>query len=204
MASGPTKKATTKKTAAKKTATKSTSAKKATKKAAAKKAAANEPVTPTPAVEKKPVPNTEAPASEATPVKKAAKKATKKAASKKSASKKTAAKKAAGSLSPAVKQAADAPTTTSPAPRSSSVTTVICKVDVGYGNQLYIRGEGNGLNWDQGVLMENTAPDEWRWSSNQVEGELQFKVLLNDDVWHQGDNHVVLAGATISFEPSFD
>ncbi|MDP0499032.1 MAG: hypothetical protein Q7P63_02930 [Verrucomicrobiota bacterium JB022] len=188
MASEPTKKATTKKVAAKKTAVKKTAAKKATK-AATKAVSTNQPVTPVPAVEK-PAPVKEAPATAATPVKKTTKKAVRKSAAKKAST-------------PSVTQAADAPTTTSPAPRSGSVTTVVCKVDIGYGNQLYIRGEGNGLSWDQGVLMENCGADEWCWSSNQVEGELTFKVLLNDTEWQQGDDQIVLAGATISFSPSF-
>jgi hypothetical protein len=38
-------------------------------------------------------------------------------------------------------------------------TVIIAKFDVGHGNALYIRGDGNGLDWDKGVLMENAGDD---------------------------------------------
>ncbi|MFO7725368.1 MAG: hypothetical protein R6V45_07450 [Oceanipulchritudo sp.] len=126
-----------------------------------------------------------------TPVKK---KATTKIASKKVATRKTTARK-----TPARKAARREIETPQPI-----VTTVVAKVDAGFGNVLTIRGNSSGLTWDAGALMENTSADEWIWRSTSVTSELEFKVLLNDEVWSAGPNGVVFPGATVVFEPVFE
>jgi hypothetical protein len=82
-------------------------------------------------------------------------------------------------------------------------TTVIAKFDAGFGNHLAIRGNCSGLTWDSGAAMENVGSDEWVWSSTVVTSELEFKVLLNDEIWSTGSNGVVFPGATVVFQPSF-
>lgn len=160
-----------------KKAVKKVAAKKAVKKVAAKKAATKK------AVAKKVV--KKAPAKKAVkktvakaPAKKAVKKAVKKVAKKKVAKKATAKK-------------------------TKVVTTVIAKIDAGFGNEVYIRGNDSGLAWDAGVAMKNKSADEWVWSSDAVTSELEFKVLINDKNWSAGPNGVVFPGATVVFEPAF-
>ena len=169
------KKAVTKKKAAskKKTATKK---KAVTKKVATKKKVAS----------KKKVVAKKAPAKKV---------AAKKVAVKKVAVKKTVAKK------PAAKQAAPAKRRTTK--KQQIVTTIIAKVDAGFGNQVYLRGNSSGLTWDAGDLMENIGSDEWVWKSTSVTSEVEFKVLINDTVWSTGHNGVVFPGATVVFEPGF-
>lgn len=144
-----------------------------------------------------------APAKKATaaapaPAKKAVRKA---AAAPKKAVVKQPAKKAvkapARKTTSAVKKLAKLPA------RKSVTTTVIAKVDAGFGNAIYLRGNTSGLSWEQGTLMDCQKSDEWVWQSNAVTGPLEFKVLLNDQVWSSGPNGVVLPGATFIFEPSF-
>jgi len=127
--------------------------------------------------------------------KKAAKKAVKKAAPKKVATKKVAAKKA-------VKKAV---TKKGAKKKSAAKTTIVAKMDVGFGNRLYLRGEGSGsgLAWEQGVLMECEGDDTWIWESSSVQGAVNFKVLINDEVWSEGENYAIFPGATIVFEPMF-
>lgn len=125
---------------------------------------------------------------------------TKKAAAKKSAPTKTATKKVA------TKKVATARKATKKAARKQPepiVTTVIAKVDAGFGNTLTIRGNSSGLTWEAGALMENIGSDEWVWKSTSVTSELEFKVLLNDEVWSAGPNGVVFPGATVVFTPVF-
>lgn len=117
--------------------------------------------------------------------------ATKKVPAKKVAAKKTAAKTAAKT------------TTSRKVADKKPVTTVIAKLDVGFGNEIYIRGGEAGLSWDSGTLMSNTGTDEWIWKSPSVDRELEFKVLLNDTLWSTGANSVVFPGATVVFEPVF-
>ena len=125
-------------------------------------------------------------------VKKTAAKAVKKAVVKKKAAKKAARKVPARK---AAKKAAPS--------RKKETTTVIARIDAGFGNGVYLRGSGAGLSWDEGVPMENTGSDEWVWRSDEVGAELEFKVLINDQQWSVGPNGVVFPGATVVFEPTF-
>lgn len=150
---------------------------------------------------------------------KTAKTAVKKVAAKKVAARKTAnkvVKKVAVEKAAAKEPVAKKAVTKTPAKKAVKkvakkavrkkapiVTTVIAKIDAGFGNELYIRGNSSGLKWDAGVAMENKSTDEWVWTSTAVTSELEFKVLLNDTVWSTGPNGVVFPGATVVFEPGF-
>jgi len=127
-------------------------------------------------------------AASAAPAKKAVKKApVKKAAAKKTAVKKVAVKKVAKPAAKAVKP----------------LTTIVAKIDVGFGNSLSLRGEGAGLSWEKGIVMGCAASDEWVWSSDSVTAPIEFKVLINDEIWADGANGVVEPGDRIVIEPEF-
>lgn len=123
-----------------------------------------------------------------------AKKAVKKAPVKKAAVKKTAVKKVAAKK--AVRKAA-APATT-PAP----LTTIVAQIDVGWGNSLYLRGEGGGLSWEKGTLMD-WVDGAWSWSSTTAKSGVTFKFIINDETWATGDDLSVAAGGTSISAPSF-
>ncbi|MFW6352781.1 MAG: hypothetical protein ACOC3I_00145 [Verrucomicrobiota bacterium] len=143
----------------------------------------------------------------------AAKTAVKKAPAKRAVAKKAPTKKAAvpakkAAVAPAKKAAAAPKKSTAPkaAPKPalpSNLTTIVAKVDVGYGNALYLRGAGAGLSWEKGILMGCAGADEWVWSSEAVDGELEFKFLLNDERWADGPNAFVTAGERIVVLPQF-
>lgn len=82
-------------------------------------------------------------------------------------------------------------------------TKVTIKYDAGFPNQLYIRGKGANLSWDKGMLLKNTKPDEWVWETDASFNHCEFKILINDNQYEEGDNHLVTAGATIVFTPCF-
>jgi hypothetical protein len=84
-----------------------------------------------------------------------------------------------------------------------TITTVIAKVDVGYGNTLYIRGEGGGLSWDEGHPMQNAGSDEWYWSTIAPAEKLTFKFLINDQIWSTGEDLTATRGETVVAKPSF-
>lgn len=91
-----------------------------------------------------------------------------------------------------------------PAVVTKSQTVVVAKVDVGFGNSLYIRGQGAGLSWEKGILMENIGPDEWRWVTNKAASDgIIFKLLINDSTWACGDDFVVTIGSTSITRPEF-
>src|SRR5678809_950230 len=64
------------------------------------------------------------------------------------------------------------------------VTTIEAKIDIGFGNNLFVRGEGAGLSWDHGLPLTCVDGRTWRWSG-AVSDKLTFKLLLNDQVWAQ-------------------
>jgi len=134
-------------------------------------------------------------ATKKTTVKAASVAPTKKTATKKTATKKTATKKAAVKKTAAPKAAA--------ASTGSSKTTVIAQVDVGWGNSLYIRGEGGGLSWEKGILMDCNGDNEWVWSTATASKGLEFKLLVNDELWCDGENLCVKAGGTSISQPTF-
>lgn len=158
---------------------------KATKKVAAKKVVAKKVATKKVAA-KKPA------AKPAAPKKVAAKKAA-------PAAKKAPAKKAPAAAKPA---APKAPAKKAPA-KKLEATNIIARVDVGFGNSLYVRGSGAGLSWTKGVALDNVSPYEWSYKSTKAKGEVSFKFLINDEIWAEGENLTVAAGSTSISSPTF-
>jgi hypothetical protein len=98
------------------------------------------------------------------------------------------------------------PSVKTPGPVTSAsngeVTTIDVKLDVGYGNSLFLRGEGSGLNWEQGVPLACIDAKTWRWSQ-EVTTPVTFKVLINDQVWSAGNDWKVGPGQRIEVAPAF-
>lgn len=80
---------------------------------------------------------------------------------------------------------------------------VLVKYDVGFGNTLYIRGQGAGLNWQKGQIMKNLSRDEWVWETDLPLNQCEFKVLVNDKWYEAGDNHKLALGANFEYTPRF-
>jgi hypothetical protein len=92
-----------------------------------------------------------------------------------------------------------------PKPATANRTTPItveAKIDVGFGNALFVRGQGPGLSWERGVPMMCVDGKTWRWSTAGTE-KLTFKLLLNDAVWAQGADQVVAPGQRLETTPAF-
>ncbi len=114
----------------------------------------------------------------------AEKKPAKKVAVKKVATKKCAAKKGACAT-------------------KAKATRVIAKFNAGWGNQLFIRGLGGSLDWEKGIVMQNIGEDEWLWEQLVPCDSVSFKILLNDEVWADGEDLSVATGDTVICRPSF-
>lgn len=85
----------------------------------------------------------------------------------------------------------------------ASTTTLVAAIDIGFGNQLFVRGEGAGLSWDRGILLQNVAADKWQVSLQSNGSPLTFKFLVNDLTWCLGDDYVAQPGGTVSLAPIF-
>lgn len=80
--------------------------------------------------------------------------------------------------------------------------TIEARIDVGFGNALYLRGEGRGLSWTQGVPLTCVDGKIWKWTGETTE-RLKFKLLLNDQVWSQGEDLVAAPGQRLEISPAF-
>lgn len=89
------------------------------------------------------------------------------------------------------------------APREIPATIVSACVDVGFGNHLYLRGEGPGLSWDHGVAMDCVGSDAWTATVKGATDAVVFKVLINDETWCTGNDYVVQPGQTVTVNPTF-
>lgn len=113
---------------------------------------------------------------------------------------------------PAAKPVTAAPVTAVAAPEKAVVaspsarpvvTSVAAKIDVGFGNSLFIRGQGDGLSWDKGTPLQCVDASTWIWSTTGARGSVVFKLLINDELWSQGEDLVVQAGQKAEVEPVF-
>jgi len=83
------------------------------------------------------------------------------------------------------------------------VTTISANFDVGFGNALYVRGEGPGLSWENGLLMKCIAGDTWSVAVGESAKPFVFKFAINDEVWSGGDDYVAASGSSVTLTPVF-
>jgi hypothetical protein len=103
---------------------------------------------------------------------------------------------------PAARKAPVAPAVKKTAPKAV-VTTISAQIDVGFGNSLYLRGEGPGLSWEKGVVLQCVGDDRWSIALRESARPVVFKFLLNDQVWSTGEDFVAKSGVTTVFTPLF-
>lgn len=129
---------------------------------------------------------------------------------KKSAPKSAAAKPASKPAAKAPVPAAKAPAKKAavPAKKKSAAaeppaTFISANIDIGFGNHLTLRGEGPGLSWDKGLVMDNVGHSLWTAAIQGAKAPVTFKVLVNDLTWNTGADYVVEPGQSITVYPTF-
>jgi hypothetical protein len=85
----------------------------------------------------------------------------------------------------------------------SVATTIKACIDVGFGNALYVRGEGPGLSWDKGLLMQCVGQDQWQISLGESARPFLVKFLINDVTWSTGPDYTVPSGVSLTLAPQF-
>jgi hypothetical protein len=83
------------------------------------------------------------------------------------------------------------------------LTELAAKVDVGWGNALFLRGEGNGLSWEKGLPLVCTDNSTWSWTTLSAKANTVCKLLLNDKVWSCGPDLVLEPGKRLVVVPAF-
>jgi hypothetical protein len=89
-----------------------------------------------------------------------------------------------------------------PVVSAAAPITIEAKIDVGFGNNLFVRGQGGGLSWDRGLPLENVDSKTWRLTV-PAKDQVQFKLLINDTVWAKGEDLVVPPGKKVEVSPAF-
>jgi hypothetical protein len=96
-----------------------------------------------------------------------------------------------------------APVVIAPKPDTVVATTIVAQIDIGFGNILFVRGDGAGLSWGQGLAMANATADQWRITLGKTTKPVTLKFLVNDLTWSAGEDYVVEPGSTVTLVPTF-
>ena len=83
------------------------------------------------------------------------------------------------------------------------VTTIKARINVGFGNALFLRGEGAGLSWDRGVPMTCVSANEWLITLPESARPVVFKFLINDAAWSTGSDYSAVPGTSTALTPAF-
>jgi hypothetical protein len=89
-----------------------------------------------------------------------------------------------------------------PAGTSAALTTIDVKRDVGFGNAVFMRGQGAGLTWERGLPLVCVDAQTWRWSG-MAKDPITFKLLINDKIWSAGNDLTIAPGQKIEVAPEF-
>ena len=103
---------------------------------------------------------------------------------------------------PKVKTAAPPSPAAMAKPRAAGVT-ITAKIDVGFGNALFVRGSGAGLSWNKGSPLVCVSSDTWRIVLPGADSPFAFKFLVNDDAWSTGKDFLAGPGDTVTVTPAF-
>ncbi|MFL2927001.1 MAG: hypothetical protein ACJZ72_00225 [Opitutales bacterium] len=85
----------------------------------------------------------------------------------------------------------------------TGTTAVVANVMIGIGNKPYLRGEGPGLSWEEGVAMNFIEIGKWAWSPPRKNASLTVQLFRNDNDPDQSGKIEVKAGEKIEITPQF-
>jgi len=84
-----------------------------------------------------------------------------------------------------------------------AVTKIRAQIDIGFGNELFIRGNAAGLSWDKGIQMNCVNNDLWTFTLVGMSAPVAFKFLVNDLTWSAGEDYVAQPGDDFEIAPTF-
>jgi len=86
---------------------------------------------------------------------------------------------------------------------SNGTTTVVANVMIGIGNKPFLRGEGPGLSWEEGVSMNFVEIGKWAWSPPRKNASLTVQIYRNDQDPDKTGKVEVKPGQKIEITPDF-
>lgn len=86
---------------------------------------------------------------------------------------------------------------------NSGMTSVVANVMIGIGNKPFVRGEGPGLSWDEGVAMNFIEIGKWAWSPTRKNSSLTIQIYRNDEDPDKGGKYEIKPGEKFEVTPEF-
>jgi uncharacterized integral membrane protein len=87
---------------------------------------------------------------------------------------------------------------------NTGTTSVVANVMIGIGNKPFLRGEGPGLSWDEGVPMNFIEIGKWSWSPPKKNASLTVQLYRNDNDPDKSGKIEVKPGEKIEITPEFN
>lgn len=92
-----------------------------------------------------------------------------------------------------------------PAPDSASARTRLhATAYIGIGNKLFLRGEGAGLSWDQGIPLHFDSIGKWSWEPAAVAEKIICRIYKNDQLPDQNGDLELAPGDVREITPRFE
>lgn len=90
-------------------------------------------------------------------------------------------------------------------PPARNLTVVRVHYDVGYGNNIAVRGDTYPFSWTAGRSARYVGSNTWQFELERIPSgqTFQFKPLINDATWSTGSNYTGTGGSTIDIYPTF-
>jgi predicted alpha/beta superfamily hydrolase len=82
------------------------------------------------------------------------------------------------------------------------ISTLIVKYPAGT-HTLSVRGSRPPFNWNSGIAMQRLDAETWSLTVTTLEGDLEWKPLLDDATWSLGPNWNAHAGVSTEIAPRF-
>lgn len=86
---------------------------------------------------------------------------------------------------------------------SGGTSTLVATAYIGIGNKLYVRGDGPGLSWEQGVPMQFLAIGKWGWTSPDAGAPITCRIYRNDETPMLDENITIPPGERAEITPRF-
>lgn len=86
---------------------------------------------------------------------------------------------------------------------ASAPARLRARLSIGENDVICVRGEGGGLDWQEGLPMRDLEDDLWEWVSQPTNEPITCQLYLNDEIAAFGEDISINSGQTLEISPSF-
>ena len=90
-----------------------------------------------------------------------------------------------------------------PVSENNSSITLIAHLNLDISSTPYVRGEGAGLSWNEGVPMEFIEIGKWEWTVENAVESTSCRIFKDDSLAAKGDDIVIEVGERAEVYPEF-